>query len=255
MRLHARQDTRQVRSRFVCAATTGVLVIALATPATTALAATTTPQVGAACTKAGTASGKLTCTTKAGKLVWAAGAAAAGSAAAGIDGTWKATTGSVVGYRVNEVINGQKAAAVGRTSVVTGSMTITGTKATAVALSVDMTSVASDQNRRDGQFHGRIMETAKFPTATLKLAAPIDFAKVPADRAEVSAKGTVSLTLHGATKSVAVSVAARRNGANIEVNGTIPIVFADYAIKDPSFGGFVKTEDHGVLEFLVVFGR
>lgn len=256
MRLH----TVQTRSLFAGVVAAGLAATALAGTMTSANAATTTPAAttataGATCTKAGTVSGKLTCGSKAGKLVWAATPAAAAASTTGIDGAWKATTGSLVGYRVNEVLNGQKAEAVGRTNAVTGIMTIAGTKTTAVALSVDMTSVKSDQDRRDGQFHGRIMETAKFPTATLKLSAPIDFAKVPADKAEVAAKGTASLTLHGVTKSVAVSLSARRNGANIEVNGTLPIKFADYSISDPSFGGFVKTEDHGVLEFLVVFGR
>ena len=45
---------------------------------------------------------------------------------------------------------------------------------------------------------------------------------------------------------------ARRNGANIEVNGTIPITFAEWNIPNPSFGP-AETEDHGELEFLLVF--
>jgi hypothetical protein len=34
------------------------------------------------------------------------------------------------------------------------------------------------------------------------------------------------------------------------VNGSIPVVFADYGISNPS-GGPATTEDHGILEFLV----
>ena len=34
--------------------------------------------------------------------------------------------------------------------------------------------------------------------------------------------------------------------------GDIPIVFADYAIANPSNPG-VTTEDHGLLEFVLVF--
>lgn len=36
------------------------------------------------------------------------------------------------------------------------------------------------------------------------------------------------------------------------MNGTIPVKFADYKIDNPS-GGPVTTEDHGVVEFLLVF--
>ena len=41
----------------------------------------------------------------------------------------------------------------------------------------------------------------------------------------------------------------------IEISGSIPVKFADYGIGNPSFGSFVTTEDHGVLEFLLDFSR
>src|SRR5438094_546838 len=66
------------------------------------------------------------------------------------DGTWKTSNGSVVGYRVKEVLFGQSNVAVGRTSQVTGSIVVTGTKVTAGTFTVDMTTVASDESRRDG---------------------------------------------------------------------------------------------------------
>ena len=53
---------------------------------------------------------------------------------------------------------GQSAEGVGRTSDVTGSMTIDGASVDAVELVADMKTVKSDDSRRDGQFQGRIME-------------------------------------------------------------------------------------------------
>ncbi len=41
-----------------------------------------------------------------------------------IDGTWSVGKGSIVGYRVEEVLVGQNTTAVGRTSEVTGSIAI-----------------------------------------------------------------------------------------------------------------------------------
>jgi hypothetical protein len=38
----------------------------------------------------------------------------------------------------------------------------------------------------------------------------------------------------------------------IGVQGSIPVVFADYKIANPSNGG-VETEDHGLVEFVLVF--
>ena len=101
-------------------------------------------------------------------------------------GLWRVTDGSTVGYRVNEVLFGQKSEAVGRTSDVTGSVTVKNVKLSAAEFVVDMTTVTSDQSRRDDQFNGRIMETATYPTASFKLTAPVEpknpaspYAKIP----------------------------------------------------------------------------
>ena len=37
--------------------------------------------------------------------------------------------------------------------------------------------------------------------------------------------------------------------------GDIPVLFSDYNIQNPSFAGFVTTQDHGLLEFLLVFSK
>jgi polyisoprenoid-binding protein YceI len=173
------------------------------------------------------------------------------SARKSLAGTWKVTSGSQAGYRVDEVLFGQDNTAVGRTSAVTGSITISGTRVTEGEFTVDLTSVASDQSRRDAQFQGRIMDTAQFPTATFKLTQPIDLGAAPADGKVINVQGTGDLTLHGTTKSVTVPLAAKRTGNTIQVSGSIPVTFADYNIDNPSFGG-VTTKDHGTIEFLLV---
>ena len=96
------------------------------------------------------------------------------------------------------------------------------------------------------------MNTAKYPTATFELTSPIDLGSLPADKTEVTYQASGNLTLHGTTKAIQVSLTARRNGANIEVTGSIPVVFADYGINNPS-NGAVTTQDNGVIEFLLVF--
>ena len=252
-------------------------------------------KTGARCSTAGAASGGLTCSRKAGRLVWAkplvtvsdvatplvttasgaantvaSGAAnatntvASGAAnattktpvaPAGIEGVWKATPESVVGYRVKEVLEGQSTEGVGRTNAVTGTVTIAGTKATSVELTVDMTTMKSDQRNRDKEFHGRIMDTAKYPTAKLKVTAPIDFGHVPADREPLTFKAKGDLTMHGVTKPVELDVSARIVATTVEVQGSLKIVFSEWGIPAPSVAGIVKTEDDGELEFLVVFAR
>ncbi len=122
----------------------------------------------------------------------ASSAPASSAGAAGIDGTWTVSDGSQAGYRVAEILNGQSTEAVGRSSVVTGQLTIGGTQATAAMLTVDMTTVTSDESRRDGQFRGRIMDVASHPTSTFTLTSPIDFREVPADGARLTAEAIVA---------------------------------------------------------------
>ena len=55
-----------------------------------------------------------------------------------VAGRWTVGSGSIVGYRVNEVLLGQSATAVGRTSDVSGHLTIAGSTVTAAAFSVPM---------------------------------------------------------------------------------------------------------------------
>jgi polyisoprenoid-binding protein YceI len=173
----------------------------------------------------------------------------------GTDGTWNVASGSIVGYRVNEVLFGQSHTAVGRTDSITGSMTVSGTTITGASFTVDMTSVTSDQSRRDGQFNGRIMDTATYPTATFTLSQPIDLGSIPANGVRQSFKATGALTLHGVTKTVTFTVTGQYTGSAVQVAGSIPITFADWGIPNPSFGGVVTTEDHGVLEFTLNFAH
>lgn len=169
-------------------------------------------------------------------------------------GTWTVGAGSIAGYRVEEILFGQSSEAAGRTENVTGELVMTGTTVDSASFVVDLTTVASDEDRRDNQFHGRIMNTATFPTATFELAEPIELEAVPADLEQITVPVTGALTMHGVTNTVTVDLLARRNGATIEVNGTMPITFADYDIANPS-GGPAQVGDDGEIEFLLVLTR
>jgi polyisoprenoid-binding protein YceI len=171
--------------------------------------------------------------------------------AAQIDGKWVVSNGSQAGYRVQEVLAGQNNTAVGRTSSVTGNMQITGTTVSAASFVVDLRTVASDQSQRDAQFNGRIMNTAQFPTATFTLTKPIALGQVPRVNQTIDVKAVGTLTMHGVTKPVTVTMQARDTGSTIEATGQIPVTFSDWNIANPSFGSFVKTEDNGLVEFLV----
>ena len=181
-------------------------------------------------------------------------APAPASADGSVEGSWKAGAGSQAGYRVPEILNGQSTEAVGRTTAVTGSLTIEGSAATVATFTVDMASVASDESRRDNQFRGRIMDVANHPTSTFELTSPIELRSIPEVGSRLSAEATGDLTLRGRTQSVTFDLQAERTATGFTVAGSIPIVFADYGIPDPSAGP-AQVGDEGELEFLVVFTR
>jgi polyisoprenoid-binding protein YceI len=187
--------------------------------------------------------------------VSAAADPAASTAETSLDGTWAIADGSQAGFRVPEILNGQKTEAVGRTPAITGSMTVAGATVTATDFVFDLTQLKSDSDKRDAQVQTRIMDTAKFPTATFVLAEPIDFSKVPADQEQISLPAKGNLTVHGVTKPVTLDLKARRNGSNIEVLGSFTMTFADWSVPNPSFKPFVEVGESGLIEWLLVFAK
>jgi polyisoprenoid-binding protein YceI len=180
-----------------------------------------------------------------------AGAAPAGT----VTGTWRVGAGSVVGYRVKEVLAGQNNVAVGRTGDISGHLTIQAGKVASASFTVQMATIKSDESQRDEQFDGRIMDTATYPTGTLTLTSPIGLGSLPDDGVIRTYHAAGRLTLHGQARQVTFALKAERTGGGIEVSGSIPIVFADYGIANPGFAGFVTTQDHGLLEFLIKFSQ
>ena len=159
---------------------------------------------------------------------------------------WEVAPGenTFVGYRVREEFASIGVAdAVGRTGEVTGSADVEQNVIAAAALEADMTTLVSDESRRDDALRERGIETGRFPTAEFELTEPVDLTR----RSQI-VRG--ELTLHGETQPIRVRVSAQRLGDDtIELAGSAPIAFADFAIEPPSVAGVVTVEDEGTLEF------
>jgi polyisoprenoid-binding protein YceI len=168
-----------------------------------------------------------------------------------VDGTYHVGSGSEAGYRVSEVLVGQHATAVGRTSKIWGSVSIANDEVISGSFGVDMASVVSDQSQRNAQFDGRIMDVARFPTATLTLTAPISLGTVPAVGAKATYAASGTLAMHGISRAVRFTLTTERTADGIYALTDLPIVFARWNITNPSVGGFVTTADSGTLEVLV----
>jgi polyisoprenoid-binding protein YceI len=182
-----------------------------------------------------------------------------------ISGTWNVDTsigsfsdfsGSFVGYRVQEQLANLGAnTAVGRTPNVSGSLTIDGTKVTAATITAELTSLESDDSRRDGQLNRQGIQTSQFPNATFTLTSPIDLGAVPKDGQEISVTAKGELELHGVKKDVEMPLKARLSGSVIQVSGSLPIVFADYGIEKPNSFIVLSIADQGTMELQLFFTK
>jgi polyisoprenoid-binding protein YceI len=177
--------------------------------------------------------------------------AAKGATDGSVAGTWNVGSESVAGYRVQEVLLGQHATAVGRTTQIWGSLTIDGSTVTGGTFTVDMASVVSDQSQRNAKFDGPIMDVSRYPTAILTLSAPIALGQLPDDGVVAHYSATGVLDLHGVKKTVSFPVSAERLSNQIDVLADINIPFSDWDIANPSVGGFVTTANNGTLEVLL----
>jgi polyisoprenoid-binding protein YceI len=179
--------------------------------------------------------------------------------AASPDGTWQVSDdgASYVGYRVREQLTflSSPNEAVGRSTAVTGTMTVTGDTVEAARIEADLTRLTSDESRRDNAIRQRGLESQRFPTATLELAGPIRLAEAPVQGQEVRGQGKGRLTVHGVTRPVDLDLRGRWNGSTIQVVGQLPVRMSDYQIEAPRFGPVVSIEDSLAVDFNLVFER
>ena len=171
-----------------------------------------------------------------------------------IEGAWTLTGDSVAGYRVVEDFVGgiSDFEAVGRTSEITGDLTIDGTTVSVASFSVDVASITSGDSMRDNQFRGPIMNADEYPTAEFAITSPIDLGTEPASGEAITVEATGALTLRGATVDVVFPLDASLVGDEVQVAGAIDVLFSDYGIDNPS-NPFVSVRDEGVVEFSLFF--
>ncbi len=178
-----------------------------------------------------------------------------------IDGIWRPTAGSVVGYRVREKLARLPATndAVGRTSVVTGSVTVRrrgqAITVTDANFTADLTQLKSDEPRRDNRIRTLGLETERYPTATFVSTAPVEVPASVLSGQVAQARVTGDLTIHGVTRPVTIVLDVRLAGAVVEVAGALTFPFSDFGMDPPNIGGIVSVESDPTLELKLVLAK
>jgi polyisoprenoid-binding protein YceI len=167
----------------------------------------------------------------------------------------------VAGYRVREQLASLPAPsdAVGRTSSVSGSVTITQSGSTynvsAASLTVNVNTLTSDRSMRDQRLHQMGLESDRYPTSTFVLTTPIVLPAAATTGQIVDVSATGQLTIHGVTRTVTIPIQARLNGTQIELAGSITFPFSEFGMTPPSIGGFVTVQQNATMEFDVKLGQ
>ena len=186
-------------------------------------------------------------------------AAADTAAATSVEGTWDVdtsvgefsyedSTGTFVGFRVDEELTGiGSTTAVGRTPDVSGAVTIEGTTLTAATIEADMTSITTNDTRRDDNALAAL-DVATYPTATFVLTEPVDLGDAATTGEAVTVDATGELTIHGVTTTVTIPLQAQLVDDTIVVVGSLDVTFSDYGVSVPSAPIVVSAEDTGTIE-------
>ena len=183
-----------------------------------------------------------------------------------LDGTWAVdaetgeftledATGSYAGFRVDEELANIGAfTAVGRTGDVSGTLEIADEQVTSVEIEVGLTTLRTDDSRRDGAVQ-RALGTSQHPTATFSLTGELDIGGAVESGEPVSLAAPGDLTVKGITQPVTINIEARLVGSVIAVVGSVEITFADFDVSVPQVPIVLSAEDHGIMEFLLLFRR
>jgi polyisoprenoid-binding protein YceI len=180
--------------------------------------------------------------------------AAASTPVGPLDGRWDVAAGTVAGFRVQESAVGMSNDTVGRTNAVTGTAAVSDNQVTSATFGIDLATIKVG-GKTQPQF-ATSLDTQNHPSATLTLTQPISLSYAFTSGATITATATGRLTMNGASHPLTFTISDRRDGAVMQVAGSIPIAFSDWGIKEAKGYGFLGSlANRGVAEFLLVLHR
>lgn len=163
--------------------------------------------------------------------------------------------GTTARYKVREQLAGISfpSDAVGTTQTVTGTIVINPDGTFDVKQSklvVDLRTIKSDQQMRDGYVQTQTLETAKFPFIEFvpKRAEGLPRPLPAAMQAQAGFKLIGDMTLHGVTKPVTWTVIATFGTDQVGGRATTTLTFADFNITKPSLARLLSVGDKIELE-------
>ncbi len=181
-----------------------------------------------------------------------------------VNGTWTVddefgdfdfdtASGSFAGFRVEEELTVGEVTAVGRTGGVTGSLTIEDGTLVAAEITIDMTTIESNDGRRENAIRGAV-GARDFPTAMFVLTEPMQLDIEALESGSTLLVDVVGdLTVKGTTNQVAFFLQATIVEPGIGlIIGSTEIFWEDFGVTPPRAPIVVSVAEHGTVEFQLI---
>jgi polyisoprenoid-binding protein YceI len=188
--------------------------------------------------------------------------AQAPAAPAAVSGPVKLTLadGSSASYRVREQLAGIDfpSDAVGTTPSVTGMVVINpdgSVDSSQSKLTIDLKTLKSDQDMRDGYIQKRTLETDKYPTAEFVPHALTGIPNPFPTKGQAGYKLTGDLTVHGTTSPVTWTGIVTFNNDGAAGRGMTDFTFATFGLMKPQLARLLSVDDKIQLEISFRFKR
>lgn len=165
-----------------------------------------------------------------------------------------APTGNEARYVVREQLVGVELPndAIGATSAITGAIVLDGrggVDTVASRITIDLTTLKSDRDRRDGYIKRRTLVTDSFPNAVLQVTAIKGLPATLPTSGTLSLSVTGNLTVHGVTRATTWTVTATATGAGWTGKAFTNVKFGDFGMTQPRVPVVLSVVDDIRLEW------
>lgn len=164
-----------------------------------------------------------------------------------LEGQWSVASGSEAGYRADEVMGGTRDEVVGRTSRVSGEVTIVRGSTTSGWVSVDLADVRAINRPGRDVYFDRTLRTDRYRDGQLVLIEPVDVSGLMSGGGTVVQSVRGVLTLAGTPRIVQARLTIAADGDRIQVLGRVPVSLDDYDLEPPDFG-WARLEPDATIE-------
>jgi polyisoprenoid-binding protein YceI len=139
------------------------------------------------------------------------------------------------------------------TSAISGSIGLTrdGRITSDTNLKIDLSTLQSDESRRDNFIKQDTLQTQRFPNAELRVLGTIGLPQPLPQTGEWKFTLITTATVHGSSHEVSWEVTGQRVGRELRATARATVHFADFGLTRPSVAAVLSVQDDIRLEVLL----